>query len=148
MYGRHCLKTSSTVQGPIGLSSGESEFYAAIKGGAALLGLKSLMQGWGVTTLPVHVLKTDLSAAKGFASRRGLGRNRHVSTRFLWLQDAVSTGQLRIQKVGTADQLSDFLTKPLSQKWLQEMLPSIGLHFVSGRASSQKLALLNNRLSG
>ena len=39
MYGQHCLKTSSTVQEPIGLSSGESEFYAAVKGGAALLGL-------------------------------------------------------------------------------------------------------------
>ena len=103
MYGQRCLKTSSTVQEPIGLSSGESEFYAAVKGGAALLGLDALMKDWGVDTLPVLVLKTDSSAAKGFASRRGLGRNRHVSTRFLWLQDAIASGRLRISKVSTLE---------------------------------------------
>ena len=48
LFGRHCLKTSSSVQEPIGLSSGESEFYACVKGGAAWLGLRSLMLDWGV----------------------------------------------------------------------------------------------------
>ena len=127
MYGSHCLKTSSTVQEPIGLSSGESELYVAIKGGASILGLEALMKDWGVETLPCLVLKTDSSTATGYASRRGLGRNRHVSTRFLWLQDAVSNGRQRIRKVSTADQLSDFLTKSISQKWLQEKLPLLGL---------------------
>ena len=48
MYGKHCLKTSSTVQEPIGLSSGESEYYACVKGGAALLGIRSLMRDWSI----------------------------------------------------------------------------------------------------
>ena len=48
LFGRHCLKTSSSVQEPIGLSSGEPEFYACVKGGAALLGMRSLMLDWGV----------------------------------------------------------------------------------------------------
>ena len=37
LFGRHCLKTSSSDQEPIGLSSGESEIYACVNGGAALL---------------------------------------------------------------------------------------------------------------
>lgn len=119
--------TSGVVQEPIGLSSGESEFYAAVKGGAVLLGLKSLMQDWGLSVLPVLVLNTDSSAAKGFASRRGLVRNRFVSTRFPWLRDAVSSDQLRIRKVRTTYQLGDFLTKQMPQSWYREKLAIIGL---------------------
>ena len=47
LFGRHCLKTSLSVQEPIGLSSGESEFYACVKGGAALLGMRSSMLDLG-----------------------------------------------------------------------------------------------------
>ena len=114
LFGRHCLKTSSSVQESIGLSSGESEFYACVKGGAVLLGLRSLMLDWGVCPKLTSKIRTDSSAAKGFATRRGLGRQRHVSTPFLWLQDKVSKGDLKVVKVGTADQLADFLTKPVA----------------------------------
>ena len=87
-----CLKTSSSVQGPIGLSFGKSEFYACVKGGAALLGMLSLMMDWGICPKWTLKIRTDSSTAKGFVTRRGLGRQRHVSTRFLWLQDKVSKG--------------------------------------------------------
>ena len=118
LFGRHCLKTSSSVQEPIGLSSGESAFYACVKGGAALLGMRSLMLDWGVCPKLTLNIRTDSSAAKGFAARRGLGRQRHVSTRFLWLQDKVSKGELRMVKVDTSEQLADFLTKPVTARWL------------------------------
>ena len=104
LFGRHCLETSSSVQEPIGLSSGESEFDACVKGGAALLGMRSLRLDWGVCPKLTLKIRTDSSAAKGFGTRRGLGRQRHVSTRFLWLQDKVSKGELEVLKVGTADQ--------------------------------------------
>ena len=142
MYGSHCLKTSSTVQEPIGLSSGESEYYAAVRGGTTLLGLASLMQDWKIECKPILVLKTDSSAAKGFACRQGLGRNRHVSTRFLWLQAAVATKRLKIQKVSTKDQLGDMLTKPMTQQWLQRIFPRMSIEFKHGQAAVQKKALL------
>ena len=116
LFGKHCLKTSSSMQEPIGLSSGESEFYACVKGGAALLGMRSLMQDWRVCPKLTLKIRTDSSAAKGFSTRRGLGRQRHVSTRFLWLQDKVSKGDLKVVKVGTADELGDFLTKPVTAR--------------------------------
>ena len=138
LFGRHCLKTSSSVQGPIGLSSGESEFYACVKGGAVLLGMRSLMLDWGIGPKLTLKIRTDSSAAKGFATRRGLGRQRHVSTRFLWLQDRVSKGELKVVKVGTADQLADFLTKLVSARWLAEKSPELGLEFRGGRSSLQR----------
>eukprot|EP00973_Karenia_brevis_P020742 2848965-Karenia_brevis.AAC.1 len=69
MFGGQCLRNTSTVQAPIGLSSGEAEYYACVKGGCYLLGMKALMQDWGLDSkLYLHV-KTDSSAAKGFVSR-------------------------------------------------------------------------------
>ena len=138
LFGKHCLKTSSSVQEPIGLSSGVSEFYACVKGGAALLGMRSLMMDWGVCPKLTLKIRTDSSAAKGFATRRGLGRQRHVSSRFLWLQDKVSKGELKVVKVGTTDQLADFLTKPVTARWLAEKSPELGLEFRGGRSPLQR----------
>eukprot|EP00971_Amphidinium_carterae_P330686 6463849-Amphidinium_carterae.1 len=74
--GDHCIHTSSTTQIPVSLSSGESEYYAAVKAGSRLLGLLALLGDLG------HRLKgklmTDSSAAKGVASRRGCGKIRHL----------------------------------------------------------------------
>ena len=41
----------------------------------------------------------------------------------------MSKGELKIVKVGTADQLADFLTKPLTARWLAEKSPELGLEF-------------------
>ena len=63
----------------------------------------------------------------------------HTSlTRFLWLQDKVSKGELKTVKVGTADQLADFLTKPVAARWLAEKSPELGLEFREGRSSLQR----------
>ena len=41
-------------------------------------------------------------------------------------------------KVGTADQLTDFLTKPVPARWLAEKSPELGLEFRGGRSSLQR----------
>ena len=96
------------------------------------------MLDWGVCPKLTLNIRTDSSAAKGFAGRRGLGRQRHVSTRFLWLQDKVSKGELRMVKVDTSEQLADFLTKPVTAKWLAEKSLEFGLEFREGRCCLQR----------
>ena len=53
-------------------------------------------------------------------------------------QDKVSKGELKVVKVGTADQLADFLTKPVAATWLAEESPELGLEFRGGRSSLQR----------
>ena len=96
------------------------------------------MLDWGICPKLTLKIRTVSSAAKGFATRRGLGRQRHVSTRFLWLQDKVSEGELNVVKVCTADQLADFLIKPVTARWLAEKSPELGLKFRGGRSSLQR----------
>lgn len=69
MFGSHMVKSWSSTQGVISLSSGEAEYYGLVKGAAQGLGVKSMLKELGVQ---VGVcVKTDASAAKGIALRRG-----------------------------------------------------------------------------
>ena len=137
-YGKHLPKSSSTVQSTIALNVGESEFYAAVKGSAHALGIRSLLRDWGVGADIKLNVRTDCAAAKGFATRRGLGKQRHVNTRFLWLQDRVARGDVAIVKVRTAEQLADPLTKAMQGPARLPLLLRAGLEFRSGSANTQK----------
>ena len=44
-------------------------------------------------------LSTDSSAAKGVASRRGLGKVSHIELSELWLQDQVSRGKIGVHEI-------------------------------------------------
>ena len=109
LYGSHTLKHSSNVQSTIALSSGESECYALVKGGSVGLGLQSLLQDFGVE---VEVLvESDATAAKGTVNRVGLGKARHIQTRYLWLQERVAMNHLKVEHIPGKRNRSDVLTK-------------------------------------
>ena len=106
------VKSWSSTQGSIATSSGEAEYYAMIKGAAEALGLQALARdlGWNMRIR----LWTDSSSAKSAASRRGLGKTRHIEVKYLWLQEAVRRGRLRLGKIAGELNPADILTKPLS----------------------------------
>eukprot|EP00971_Amphidinium_carterae_P198749 3944092-Amphidinium_carterae.2 len=54
---------------------------------------------------------SDASAARAFAERRGLGRQKHVHVRYLWRQEHVANKELQVKKIPTRDNKADFLTK-------------------------------------
>ena len=53
----------------------------------------------------------DASAAKSIASRRGLGKVRHIEVNQLWLQEKVNNGTVEVEKVDGRVNLADLLTK-------------------------------------
>ena len=67
-------------------------------------GLRSYMADLGFE-MSLEIL-SDSSGARAFASRRGLGRQRHVQTRYLWLQERVAAGHLSIQKIKTTHNIA------------------------------------------
>ena len=112
MIGGYCLKVWSHTQGPIALSSAEAEYYAMVEGVARAKGLEAMAKEIGLTGMDWPItLSTDSSAAKSFASRRGLGRMRHVETRHLWLQLEVVTRRVVVVKVRGEENPADVATK-------------------------------------
>eukprot|EP00438_Fugacium_kawagutii_P000480 Skav216940 [mRNA] locus=scaffold3396:50058:57739:+ [translate_table: standard] len=131
MLGMHTVKHSSTLQSTVSLSSGESEFYALVKAGAAGLGLKAMLEEWKV---PVElILYSDSSAARGIISRKGLGRTRHVQTRFLWVQERLQKKDFSVECVKSDRNVSDICTKPLSNDLCWKHMASMGQCCVGGR---------------
>merc|ERR1711873_117941 len=93
----------------IAMSSGEAEYYGMVKGASSSLGVIAMLADLGIN-LTIN-LNTDSSAAKGIASRRGLGKVRHIELCELWLQDQVARGRIALPKVSGMDNFSDSLTK-------------------------------------
>ena len=114
--GEHLIRHSSTMQTTIGLSSAEAEYYALTKGVAYSLGIQSLFKDWGLN-LEIEAF-SDSSSAISFAKRRGLGKNRHVATRYLWLQERIALKHLKVLKIGADDNPADIFTKCLSREVL------------------------------
>ena len=98
MHGMHHIKSWATTQTVIAMSSGEAEYYGVVKGACAAIGVVSLLHD--LTGRRSHVrVKTDSSAARGIAMRRGVGKVRHLEVRTLWLQDQVDRGLVQIAKI-------------------------------------------------
>ena len=130
--GFHCIKTWSTTQATVALSSAEAELYALTKGAAQTLGLMSLMRDFGVVMRgKVH---TDASAAVGIVQRQGLGKLRHLRTQYLWIQDKVREGDLGIQKVLGSQNPADMMTKNLAVDAMQRHLEALAMTTRNDRA--------------
>ena len=131
MVGGCCLKSWSTTQDVIALSSGEAEFYAIVRGCCQGLGAQSMMRDLGVE-VQVRV-NTDASAARGICFRKGPGEVRHIEVNQLWVQEAVASGRIKLEKVNTQENLADVLTKHLGRQQMAELIGRMGVWRGEGR---------------
>ena len=131
MMGNHMIKSWSVTQSVISLSSGEAEYYSLVKGASMGLGVQGICSDLGVR-LKLKV-KTDASAAKGIAHRRGTGKVKHIELNQLWLQNKVACGEIDINKVGTKENLADALTKYVTADDLQYQMNGAGQIIEEGR---------------
>ena len=128
VFGSHCLRTWSSTQGAIALSSAEAEFYALVDATLRAKGMVNMLSELGVKGIsPVVEACTDSSAAKSFISRRGLGKMRHLELRDLWLQKEVGDGKVVVQKVAGHQNPADVMTKFLGRGALEERLRRLSI---------------------
>ena len=131
MYGKHCIRSWSSTQRVVALSSGEAEYYAMLKGCSVALGVRSCSSEWGLG-LEVE-LRTDSSAGKGVAQRRGLGKLKHLHTCYLWLQERVARGEVTVVKVGTKGNWADVFTEWVDRGRMDGMTDMMGERAEEGR---------------
>ena len=72
------------------------------------------------------------------ASRRGLGKARHVQTRYLWIQERVQNRDVEVQAVGTDRNLADLCTKPLPADVCRRHMDTMGQVITAGRSLTAK----------
>ena len=138
LLGDHVLKTWSSTQASVSLSSGEAEFYGVVRASGIALGHQSILKDLGYS-VPVRIW-TDSSAAIGICSRSGLGKLRHIDTQALWVQSKVKDKEIDLRKVRGDSNPADLLTKFLSSREkLNELVQIFGGEFRDGRAASAPL---------
>ncbi len=130
--GWHSIKTWSTTQTVVALSSGEAELYSLTKGAAQALGIMSMANDLGVKL--EGMINTDASATLGIIQRQGLGKLRHIRTQYLWIQDRIRGGDLQAKKVPGTENPADMLTKHVSAGDLVRHAENLGVSLHSSRA--------------
>ena len=78
--------------------------------------------GWDMKVL----IWTDSNDAKGICGRKGLGKLRHMETKWLWVQDVVRSGRIKVRKVAGKSNPADILTKPKMGRDMAPMIKMIG----------------------
>ena len=138
MLGSNLIKHNCRGQAVISLSTAESEYYGLVSGISCTLGDVALAIDLG-HKLGAHIWM-DATAGIAIGSRRGLGRVKHIDTVFLWCQQMVTDGRVKIGKKNTHGMLADILTKFVPEATMNRLLANMGMMFVSG---SHRLAYTN-----
>ena len=133
VLGRHPICAGTTTQALISLTTGESEFYAGVRGACSTLGLAALMLDLGFRTQAEP--RTDSTAAKGLASRPGARQVRHIHCPALWLQQVITRWKIRTEKEAVSTLSAEVGTKtgiPAQKLW--ELPTRRGCHKSAERA--------------
>eukprot|EP00971_Amphidinium_carterae_P252392 5010700-Amphidinium_carterae.1 len=96
--------------------------------------MKSLLADFGIAvgTLVKESMKegieffSDSSAARAFAQRKGLGRQKHVHVRWLWVQGKVLAKEATVESVNTTVNVADASTKAVASTTMHRHLRSMG----------------------
>ena len=116
--GDHTIKTWSSTQSVVALSTGEAEMYAINKTAATGMGDQSILKDLGVS-LELRVF-TDATTGKSLVTRRGLGKVRHIAVNELWLQSHVQNKTVTVVKNKNKFNPSDMMTKNLTKMEMQQ----------------------------
>ncbi len=129
------MKTWSSTQSSVALSSGEAEFNGVVRGAGVGLGYQSLLQDLGIE-IALRIW-ADSSAAIGICSRQGLGKLRHLDTHTLWVQQAVRSKRIDLKKVDGEQNPADLFTKhSLTRERLAKLTRLFDCEYKGGRAAS------------
>ena len=128
--GRNVIETISSSQAVVALSSGEAEFYAAVRAAAGGLQTRHFMLEVGEDArLRVW---SDSSACRGIMKRTGTGRIRHLEIKWMWVQEALNSRRFSLHRVATDVNEADLGTKYLDAKRLKKLLDLMGLRRIRG----------------
>ena len=133
--GSQLMKSWSSTQPVITLSSGEAELYGVVRAAANGLGYLSLLADFCIK-IPMRVW-TDSTASVGICSRQGLGKVRHLAVQELWVQQRIRNQDFALYKVAGEDNPADLFTKAgLSQERIRSLLTALGCEFREGRPAA------------
>jgi len=118
------IQNSVKTQTPIALSSAEAELGGVHRGSIQAMYIQNLYAEAFRQSVPVTI-HTDSSAGKVIATRRGVGRVRHLEVRRLFVQQLSATGRIAVRKAKGTENVADMGTKVLNQEAMDKILRAL-----------------------
>jgi hypothetical protein len=110
------IEYKSKYQPTIPLSSTEAEFTAASEAGKTTLYLRSILHKLGFSQyLPALLYEDNTGALHMVNAQQPTRPTHHMDTKYFALQDWVEHNQIEVTQIGTANNISDALTKALGR---------------------------------
>ena len=122
----HLVLSWSRSQKSIALSSCESEYLAAVGGAAEGLFVARVWQFLTREKVKSTAI-TDSSSCRAFSQRMGVGRLKHIDTKYLWMQQTIRDELMDLEGVATLLNVADLGTKKLSRARREFLMYLIGL---------------------
>jgi hypothetical protein len=127
MMCKGAISWATRRQSSVALLSTESEYMAMTETAKQIIWLRKLLKDIGeLRYIPTNLkatkseestkLNADNQGAIALANNpKHRGRNKHIQTKYHFIRQAVNEGVTKLEYIPTAQQLADFLTKPLGQ---------------------------------
>ena len=135
-FGDHLLETYSSTQRIVALSTAESEYISITKGAAHAVEVRSAMVEFGMT------FNVVCAAGRAMATRRGVGRVRHLDARLLWLQQMCAEGVVQVRARPGEHNEADLGTKMVDLRRMTSLLKGTPLRPPMGCSSWMVAATL------
>jgi KUP system potassium uptake protein len=113
-FGSGSILAQSTKQKLVAKSSTESELIALSDKSGLAIWTRDFLESQGLQVKAALVKQDNQSTIamidKGASTSE---RTRHVTSRYFWVKDRISTGELKVEYQPTQEMIADILTKPL-----------------------------------
>ena len=115
LLGDNIIAWRSSKQRLVTLSTCESEYVALSACAREVMIWRTFMAELGWPQGEPTVIRTDSAAAKALAEASTTSqRSKHIDLRFHHVRELIDNGDIVLEKVSSAENLADVLTKPLA----------------------------------
>ena len=117
----------STLQSTVALSTTEAEYMAVTEAFKEAIWLHGLVEDLGIIQKQVEVFCDSQSAICLAKNQVYHGRTKHIDVRFHFIREIIDEGNILLQKIRTADNPADMLTKVVTGIKFQHCLDLINI---------------------
>ncbi|KAH9790306.1 Integrase catalytic domain-containing protein [Citrus sinensis] len=105
------ISWKSTLQSTVALSTTEAEYMAITEAVKEAIWLQGLLENLGLTQEHINVYCDSQSAIHLTKNQVYHARTKHIDVRFHFVREIVDDGKILLQKIKTAENPADMLTK-------------------------------------
>eukprot|EP00253_Pinus_taeda_P003624 PITA_03624 len=127
-YVKGAISWASKKQSIVALSTTEAQYVVATAAACQVVWMRRMLRSLGREQEKETMIFCDNNSAIALSKNSVFHkRTKHIDTRFHYIRELVSNGEIILQHCRTQEQVADILTKPLDQKSFEFLRKCLGM---------------------